>query len=72
MDVTCDLSTAKKNEIQYLMRMLERVEEQNHLTQARIEQLRKRTQDVSGMTDVEKFRGGMSNYGTCNGGHEDP
>ncbi|XP_031271952.1 uncharacterized protein LOC116130344 isoform X2 [Pistacia vera] len=72
MDVTCDLSTAKKNEIQYLMRMLERVEEQNHLTQARVEQLRKRTQDVSGMTDVEKFRGGMSNYGTCNGGLEDP
>ncbi|KAJ4704816.1 hypothetical protein OWV82_021670 [Melia azedarach] len=29
MDVACDLSTAKKNEISYLTSMLERVEEQN-------------------------------------------
>ncbi|XP_044504816.1 uncharacterized protein LOC123225035 [Mangifera indica] len=73
VDVTCDLSMAKKNEIRYLMRMLERVEEQNRLSHARVEQLKKRTEDILGMTDVvEKFRSGISNYGTCNGGLHHP
>ncbi|KAL5807611.1 hypothetical protein ACOSQ3_030501 [Xanthoceras sorbifolium] len=69
MDVKCDLSTAKTNEIQYLMGMLERVEEQKRLMQARIELLKKGKQDVSGMMDVvEKLRSGILDYGTRNNG----
>ncbi|XP_021673842.1 uncharacterized protein LOC110660011 isoform X3 [Hevea brasiliensis] len=54
MDVACNLSRAKKNEIQFLMGMLEKAEEQNSLIRARLEQLKKRRQNVTGTTDVEK------------------
>ncbi|CAK9143725.1 unnamed protein product [Ilex paraguariensis] len=49
------LSAAKKNEIQYLMDMLKRVEEQKCIISARVELLRKETQDFSGAADaIEK------------------
>ncbi|KAJ9185030.1 hypothetical protein P3X46_004707 [Hevea brasiliensis] len=62
MDVACNLSRAKKNEIQFLMGMLEKAEEQNSLIRARLEQLKKRRQNVTGTTDVEKLRNGILNY----------
>ncbi|KAH9739573.1 polyamine-modulated factor 1 [Citrus sinensis] len=75
MDVVCDLTTAKKNEICYLTCMLERVEEQNRLRKARLELLKKGRQDFSGMTEVvEKLqlRSGIAYYGTYNNGFHDP
>ncbi|KAI9153891.1 hypothetical protein LWI28_018048 [Acer negundo] len=73
MDVKCDISTAKKKEIQYLTGMLERVEEQKRLMQARIELLKRGKQDVSGMMDVvEKLRSGILEYGTCDNGLHNP
>ncbi|KAL9424813.1 hypothetical protein AB3S75_031852 [Citrus x aurantiifolia] len=73
MDVVCDLTTAKKNEICYLTCMLERVEEQNRLLKARLELLKKGRQDFSGMTEVvEKLRSGIAYYGTYNNGFHDP
>ncbi|KAK9197224.1 hypothetical protein WN943_005359 [Citrus x changshan-huyou] len=75
MDVVCDLTTAKKNEICYLTCILERVEEQNRLLKARLELLKKGRQDFSGMTEVvEKLqlRSGIAYYGTYNNGFHDP
>jgi hypothetical protein len=64
-DVTQNISTAKKNEIQYLMGMLDMAEEQNRLIRARVELLREEMQDVSGMADaIEKLRSRSLSYGT--------
>ncbi|XP_015574372.1 uncharacterized protein LOC8275342 [Ricinus communis] len=64
MDVVHSLSIAKENEIQCLMSMLERAEEQRHLIRARTEQLKKRRQDVSSPTDVKKLRSRVLSYWT--------
>ncbi|XP_065869953.1 uncharacterized protein [Euphorbia lathyris] len=63
-DVAQSLTTEKKNEIQCLIGMLERVEEKNSLFRARIELLKKGRQDVSGTgtADVEKMQSGILNY----------
>ncbi|WCJ17618.1 embryo defective 3006 [Euphorbia peplus] len=61
-DVAHSLTTEKKNEIQCLTGMLERVEEQNRLFRDRIELLKKGRHDVSGTADVEKLQSGILNY----------
>ncbi|PSR91346.1 Myosin-9 like [Actinidia chinensis var. chinensis] len=64
-EVWHNLSTAKKNEIQQLMGILQTAEEQKRVMRARVDQLKKELQDVSGAADVsEKTRTGDSNYGT--------
>ncbi|KAG8645494.1 hypothetical protein MANES_10G067900v8 [Manihot esculenta] len=68
MDVACNLSIAKKNEIQCLTSILERAEEQNSLIQARLEQLKKRRQNPTGTADVDKLRSGTLNYWTSRDG----
>ncbi|KAA8521071.1 hypothetical protein F0562_011776 [Nyssa sinensis] len=66
-DVERNLSTAKNNEIKYLMGMLEKAEEQKRIISTRLEQLKKEMQDFSDAADaVEKLKTGMLNYGTCN------
>ncbi|XP_062146024.1 uncharacterized protein LOC133854019 [Alnus glutinosa] len=66
MDVAQNLSTAKKNEIQFLTSMLDMAEEQNSLIRTRVEHLRPGMQDVSGIADaVQKLRCRSLSYGTC-------
>lgn len=64
--VKCDLLAAKKNEIQLLEGLLEKVEEQKLHTKARIKLLKKKSEGASdsGTADtLEKFRSAMINYG---------
>ncbi|GLT81029.1 hypothetical protein SLA2020_524370 [Shorea laevis] len=64
-DVVQNLAKAKENEIQFLRTTLEKAEERMRLVQARIEQLKKGTQEVLGSTDVvEKLRSSISSYQT--------
>lgn len=73
-DVEHDLLMAKKNEVQYLMGMLKKAEEQKHIISARLELLTKGSQqDLSATSDViEKLRSGILSYGayTNNGLHD--
>ncbi|KAL1224724.1 hypothetical protein V5N11_027886 [Cardamine amara subsp. amara] len=63
MDIANDLTTAKKSEIQKLSSLLQRAEEQNRQMEARIDLLRKQTQEVSGTADrVQKLKDGISGY----------
>ncbi|XP_057468575.1 uncharacterized protein LOC130757759 isoform X2 [Actinidia eriantha] len=56
-DAWRNLSTVKKNEIQHLMGILQMAEEQKRVMRARVDQLKKEIQDVSGAADVsEKMR----------------
>ncbi|KAH0974420.1 hypothetical protein GBA52_016319 [Prunus armeniaca] len=67
MDVAHDLSTMKKDQIQYLTKMLETAEEQNQCLRDRVELLKKERLDVSGMTNaVEQLRSGSVMYGMYN------
>ncbi|KAJ7953293.1 Embryo defective protein [Quillaja saponaria] len=75
MDVAHNLSSEKKNEIQYLTRMLQLAEEHNDRMHTRLELLREGRQDLSGASDtVEKLqlRSRNLDYGTysSNGIHE--
>lgn len=64
-DVVEKVSEAKKTEIKFLRAMLEKEEKQILLAQARIEQLKKGSQEVLGSTDViEKLRSSISSYQT--------
>jgi len=45
-------STAKKDEIQYLTGLVKTAEEHKRVTRARVEQLKKEMQDLSGAADV--------------------
>ncbi|OMO93680.1 hypothetical protein COLO4_16748 [Corchorus olitorius] len=64
MDTVHNLSTAKNAEIQHLRGRLEKAEEHNRLIQARVELLKNRMEEVSGMTDiVDKLKGGLLSYG---------
>ncbi|KAF5477630.1 hypothetical protein F2P56_004250 [Juglans regia] len=66
MDVAGNLSIEKKNEIQFLMGMLDMAEKRNSLIRARVEHLRQGMQDVSGMADaLEKLRSRSLSY-ACN------
>ncbi|KAF3435013.1 hypothetical protein FNV43_RR22100 [Rhamnella rubrinervis] len=65
MDVASKLLSTKKNEIQYLKNMLEMAEEQNRLTRARVELLKKGRVDVSGLVDVEKLTLETFSYDIC-------
>ncbi|KAM7269034.1 hypothetical protein ACFE04_024531 [Oxalis oulophora] len=66
VDIVNGLSTARKNEIQHLTSMLEKAEEHNRQLKARVEQLKRGSQDVSCTTDVvEKLKSGIFNYGAC-------
>ncbi|XP_031119350.1 uncharacterized protein LOC116022677 isoform X1 [Ipomoea triloba] len=61
------LSETKKNEINYLMGMLEKAEEQKRLISSRLEFLKKEKQEFSGATDfVDKLRTGTLSYSTGN------
>nr|GLL18071.1 uncharacterized protein LOC109149131 [Ipomoea trifida] len=61
------LSETKKNEINYLMGMLEKAEEQKRLISSRLEFLKKDKQEFSGATDfVDKLRTGTLSYSTGN------
>ncbi|KAM7469793.1 hypothetical protein LguiA_007976 [Lonicera macranthoides] len=66
-DIAQHLSATKKSELQYLMDMLEKAEEQKRIIKARVELLKKKSfQDLSGATDaIEKLKTGISNYGRC-------
>ncbi|VVA17123.1 PREDICTED: B456_008G218800 [Prunus dulcis] len=67
MDVAHDLSTMKKDQIQYLTKMLETAEEQNQCLRDRVELLKKERLDVSGMANaVERLRSGSVMYGMYN------
>ncbi|KAJ6711148.1 POLYAMINE-MODULATED FACTOR 1 [Salix purpurea] len=69
MDAVQNLSMAKRNEIHYLMGMLEKAEEQNRCLQDRVELLRQKMPDDSGISVVmEKFKSGILSYGTCSDG----
>nr|GMC54127.1 Myosin-9 like [Ipomoea batatas] len=61
------LSEMKKNEINYLMGMLEKAEEQKRRISSRLEFLKKEKQEFSGATDfVDKLRTGTLSYSTGN------
>ncbi|CAH2078547.1 unnamed protein product [Thlaspi arvense] len=63
MDIANDLTTAKKREIQKLTALLQRAEEQNRQMEARIGQLRKQPQEVSGTADaITKLKMGITGY----------
>ncbi|XP_077237967.1 embryo defective 3006 [Tasmannia lanceolata] len=63
-DVKEEVSEAKKDEIHYLTSMLEKVVEQNNLTRAHVESLKKRNQDFSPISDsVGKLRNWNVMYG---------
>ncbi|XP_043696453.1 uncharacterized protein LOC122646885 [Telopea speciosissima] len=63
-EIKQELSKAKKDEIQYLTKMLDRVIEQNHLMRARVESLKKVRQDFSVAPGAaDKLRSWNLNYG---------
>ncbi|XP_010535940.1 PREDICTED: uncharacterized protein LOC104811080 [Tarenaya hassleriana] len=67
MDIAKDLSTAKKQEIQQLTDLLQRAEEHNRLMEARVNLLRKKAQESSGMADaVEKIKSRVLGYCSSN------
>ncbi|KAJ6928163.1 hypothetical protein NC651_011998 [Populus alba x Populus x berolinensis] len=69
MDAAKSLSMEKKNEIHYLTGMLEKVEEQNRCIRDRVELLKQKMPDDSGISAVmEKFKSGNLSYGTCSNG----
>ncbi|KAM1807075.1 hypothetical protein ACFX11_030133 [Malus domestica] len=64
MDVACDLSTIKKDEIQNLTQRLGMAKEQNHHLRDRIQLSKKERVDLSGLENaVEKLRSGSLMYG---------
>ncbi|XP_042483225.1 uncharacterized protein LOC122063586 [Macadamia integrifolia] len=63
-EVKQELSKAKKDEIQYLMKMVDSVVEQNHLMRARVESLKKERQDLSvSLGAADKLRSLNLDYG---------
>ncbi|KAG6780092.1 hypothetical protein POTOM_016504 [Populus tomentosa] len=69
MDAAKSLSMEKKNEIHYLTGMLEKAEEQNRRIRDRVELLKQKMPDDSGISVVmEKFKSGNLSYGTCSNG----
>ncbi|KAG6778421.1 hypothetical protein POTOM_018285 [Populus tomentosa] len=69
MDAAKSLSMEKKNEIHYLTGMLEKAEEQNRRLRDRVELLKQKMPDDSGISVVmEKFKSGNLSYGTCSNG----
>ncbi|XP_054808494.1 uncharacterized protein LOC129310622 [Prosopis cineraria] len=64
MDVAEDLSNAKKDEIQQLMRMIQLGEEHNSRIRTQLQLLREGKQAMSGASDaIEKFRSRNLTYG---------
>ncbi|XP_061358997.1 uncharacterized protein LOC133303132 isoform X2 [Gastrolobium bilobum] len=68
MDVAENLSTAKKNEIQHLMHMVQLGEKRNQMLRTQLQRLREGSQVLSGSSQaVEKLRSMNINYGANNG-----
>ncbi|KAE9597916.1 hypothetical protein Lal_00029484 [Lupinus albus] len=68
MDVAENLSTAKKNELQRLMQMVQVGEEHNQMIRKRLQLLKESKQALSGSSEaVEKFRSMNLKYGASKG-----
>ncbi|CAL0313237.1 unnamed protein product [Lupinus luteus] len=67
-DVAENLSTAKKNELQHLMQMVQAAEEHNQMIRKRLQLLKESRHALSGSSHaVEKFRSMNVNYGANKG-----